>query len=187
MASLLLAPAALGLTLLAAVPTTRPEPPSAQVPLRSVYTSLAPERCRLLRTFPETGGTVQRCPGVARHALDVTDDDSRMSVGVVTPGGRVHHLRLPSVVSAAFSSLGPRAEWRMRGQGSGARPVALIVRFNAYQDPQRPERATSYLAVAKITARGICVTDRIRPSADANEKARRAADTSGSRPCLSPP
>lgn len=148
--------------------------------VRSVYTSLDTARCRLLSRHEETGATVHRCRGVAGYALQVADDDNRMSVNVVTPAGRVHELNYWGVITGNFSSLGPRAEWRMRGE----RPIALIVRVNANEDPANPERTTSYLAVARVSARGSCVTDRIAPGANANELARRAADRSAGRPCL---
>jgi hypothetical protein len=147
---------------------------------RGVYTSLDTAHCRLLSTDPETGGALHRCGGVGGYALNVADDDARMSVGVVAPGGRVHELSYWGVITGNFSSLGPRAEWRVRG----TRPYALVVRVNAYEDPANPSRPTSYLAVARISARGSCVTDRIGPSANANELARRAADSSANRPCL---
>ncbi|MBD0318745.1 MAG: hypothetical protein ICV87_00320 [Gemmatimonadetes bacterium] len=151
-----------------------------QQPVRSVYSSLDVRTCRLLSKHAETGATLHRCPGVGGYALQVADDDARMSVNVVAPGGRVYPLSYWGVVTSAFSSLGPRAEWRVRG----TRPHALIVRVNANEDPANPERVTSYLAVARVTPRGACVTDRIRPSANANALARQAADRSATRPCL---
>jgi hypothetical protein len=169
------------------LPPGTPPPPAlghgveaeAEPEVRSVYTSLAPGQCRVLRTHEETGGTTSRCPGTAGHALLVHDDDARMSVDVVTPDGKTHPLNYWGVITSAFSSLGPRAEWRLRGE----QPIALIVRVNASEDPENPERATSYLAVAKVTPTGICVTDRIAPVPNANEAAQRAADASASRPC----
>lgn len=149
--------------------------------IRSVYTSLGEADCRVVKTDQETGGTTSRCPGTAGYALMVDDWDARMTVDVVAPGGRTHRLRYPGVITSAFSSLGPRAEWRMRG----GVPVALIVRVNAFENPDTPDRATSYLAVAKITPRETCVTDRIPPTtSSANEAARQAADASASRPCM---
>ncbi len=156
--------------------------PLAGQAVRSVYSSLDTARCRLLSRHEETGATLHRCRGVAGYALQVADDDARMSVNVVAPGGRVHPLSYWGTITHNFSSLGPRAEWRMRGE----RPIALIVRVNANEDSANPERTTSYLAVAKVSARGSCVTDRIAPGANANELARRAADRSAGRPCLRP-
>lgn len=147
--------------------------------IRSVYTSLAEADCRLVEKDEETGATSSRCPGTAGYALLVHDYDARMTVDVVAPGGRTHRLSYSGVITSAFSTLGPRAEWRMRNGD----PIALIVRVNAFEDPAAPTRATSYLAVARITDREVCVTDRIPPSATANEAARQAADLSASRPC----
>lgn len=149
--------------------------------IRSVYTSLAEAECRLVEKDEETGATSSRCPGTAGYALLVHDWDARMTVDVVAPGGRTHRLRYSGVITSAFSSLGPRAEWRMRD----GKPIALIVRVNAFEDPDTPDRATSYLAVARITAREVCVTDRIPPTTpNANEAARQAADPSASRSCM---
>jgi hypothetical protein len=147
--------------------------------ISSVYTSLAEADCRVLKVDEEAGGSTSRCPGVAGHRLNVHDGDARVSIDVITPDGKEHPLNYWSVISHGFSSPGPRAEWRMRG----GRPIALIVRVNASEDPEDSTRQTSYLAVAKITANEICVTDRIAPAPDANEVARRAADASAARPC----
>ena len=148
--------------------------------IRSVYTSLAEADCRRVEQNEETGDTTSRCPGTAGYALLVHDWDARMTIDVVAPDGRTHRLRYSGVITSAFSSLGPRAEWRMRN----GKPIALIVRVNAFENPDTPSRATSYLAVAKITPGETCVTDRIPPAANANEAAQRAADRSSSRPCM---
>jgi hypothetical protein len=149
--------------------------------ISSVYTSLATDDCRLVERDADTNDPTHRCPGTAGYALLVHDWDARMTVDVVAPGGRTHRLRYSGVITSAFSSLGPRAEWRMRG----ATPIALIVRVNAFENPDTPNQATSYLSVAKITSRETCVTDRIPPTTpNANEAARQAADQSASRPCM---
>jgi hypothetical protein len=148
--------------------------------IHSVYTSLGEAECPLVERDEETGATTSRCPGPAGYALLVHDFDTRMTVDVVAPDGRTHRLRYSGVITSAFSSLGARAEWRMR---DGA-PIALIVRLNAFENPETPDRATSYLAVARITSGQACVTDRIPPAANANETAREAADRSASKPCM---
>jgi hypothetical protein len=173
-------PALLALPLLAAAPAQQGDP------LRSVYTTLDPAQCRTIRTYEETGDSEQRCPGIAGHVLLVSDGDARVSVTVVTPDRRQHPLDYWTVITSGFSSLGPRAEWRVRGTGRALRPVALIVRVNANEDPEVPERRTSYLAVARLTGGRVCVTHRIGPYANANELARQAADRAGTLPCLGP-
>lgn len=148
---------------------------------RSVYTSLDEKHCRSIRSAtPEAGDYEGRCRGVAGYTLIVTEGDLRQNITVVTPKGAKHSLELWHVISGGFSSLGAKAEWRLAKR----LPVALIVRYNASEDPEHPEKMSSYLAVTKITAAEICVTDKISPGANANDEARRAADTAASRPCL---
>jgi hypothetical protein len=150
----------------------------------SVYTDISGSRCRTIRVVRESGASVQSCPGVAGYKLEVEDDDARMSIAVVAPGGKRSELSYWQVITSAFSSLGNKAEWRVTRLKGKTTPVALIVRVNASEDPSNPQKTTSYLAVAKITAAKTCVTDKIGPGATANEEARRAADTAATRPCL---
>lgn len=98
-----------------------------------------------------------------------------------------HSLDLWSVISGGFSSVGAKAEWRLLSQKGKLVPVALIIRYNASEDPESPNRITSYLAVAKITPSEICITDKIPPGPKANEDARRAADAASTKPCLKTP
>lgn len=150
----------------------------------SIYTDLSPARCRTTKVDKETGSSVQRCPGVRGHSLLVEDDDARQSVTVVTPDGKRHPLRYWQVVTTAFSTVGEKAEWRVERRGGEVVPIALIVRVYANENPDAPDERTSYLAVAKITPAKVCVTEKIKGGATANEEARRAADASAARPCL---
>lgn len=145
----------------------------------SVYTDISPDRCKTIETHEETGGSVQKCPGVAGYGLLVEEDDLRQSVTVVSPDGRKHPLNYWQVITSAFSSLGEKAEWRVEKKGGKVRPYALIVRVNASENPEKPEQKSSYLAVAKITPGAVCVTDKVKT----NEEARAAADASADKPC----
>jgi hypothetical protein len=146
----------------------------------SVYTDLAGARCKTIETAEEGAHSVQKCAGVAGYALLVEDDDSRQSVTVVTPDGKKHPLNYGQVITSGFSSLGEKAEWRVEKKGGKLSPFALIVRVNANENPEKPEQKTSYLAVAKLTADAVCVTDKVKT----NEAARQAADASANKPCL---
>ena len=160
--------------------------PAVAQTVASVYTDLGAPKCR--NTTVSDGADrfpVLLCPGVAGYKLHVLDDDARQSVTVVTPEGVWHPLDLWHTVSNSFSSVGQKAEWRVRRVGKRDEPFALIVRFNANEQPERPERITSYLAVVKVTPRAICVTDKIPPGPEANLLARRAADASAGKECLS--
>jgi hypothetical protein len=158
--------------------------PTQGQPRKSVYTSLDAKQCRKLKSSNSEGGDyLGRCPGTAGYMLLVSEGDLRQNIEVVTPQGRKHSLELWSVVSPAFSSLGPKAEWRM----SKSKPVALIVRYNASENPEKPDKTTSYLVVTKITPNEICVTDKLSPGPTANEDARRLADEAATKPCLKSP
>ncbi|HYV10399.1 MAG TPA: hypothetical protein VE980_05875 [Pyrinomonadaceae bacterium] len=155
---------------------------------QSVYTPLGDKQCRTIKSH-EAGddGFEARCRGAAGYTLLLSEGDLRQNITVITPQGKEHSLELWSVVSGGFSSVGPKAEWRIATQNKKAVPVALILRYNASEDPERPEKTTSYLAVTKITPTEICVTEKILPSPTANEDARRAADASSTKPCLKNP
>lgn len=152
---------------------------------RSVYTPLGDKDCRKIKSA-EAGddGYEGRCRGTAGYSLLLSEGDLRQNITVITPQGKQHSLDLWSVVSGGFSSVGPKAEWRVATENGKPVPVALIIRYNASEDPESPNKITSYLAVAKITLTSICVTDKISPGPKANEDARRAADAASTKPCL---
>jgi hypothetical protein len=155
---------------------------------KSMYTPLGDKQCRKIKSA-EAGddGYEGRCPGVAGYALLLSEGDLRQNITVITPKGVMHSLELWDVISSAFSSVGPKAEWRMTMQNGKLAPVALIVRYNASENTDQPNKLNSYLAVSKITSTEICVTDKILPGPSANEDARRAADTAATKPCLKKP
>jgi|ERR1700752_152355 len=154
---------------------------------RSVYTPVGDKQCRVIKSA-EAGddGYEARCRGTAGYSLLLSEGDLRQNITVITPQGKKHSLDLWSVVSGGFSSVGARAEWRLTVKNKQSVPVALILRYNASEDPESPNKLTSYLAVAKITPAEICVTERISPGYKANEDARRAADAASTKPCLKP-
>ena len=155
---------------------------------RSLYTSLDAKQCRTIKTETTGAGDYEgRCRGVAGYSLTLLEGDLRQNVVVVTPKGAKHSLELWDVISGGFSYVGPRAEWRTAQPNGKPSPVALIIRYNVSEDADHPHKKTSYLAVAKITANEICVTDKISPSSTANDDARRAADTAATKPCLKKP
>jgi len=154
----------------------------------SVYTNLGEKSCRTLKSdTSEAGYYLGSCSGTAGYTLLLEEGDLRQNLTVVTPRRSKHSLELWTVVSSAFSSLSMKAEWRIIKQKTKSIPVALIVRYNASEDTNNPDKTTSYLVVAKITAKEICVTDKIAPGPKANEEARRLADEASNKPCLQGP
>jgi len=154
-------------------------------PTHSVYTSIGDKHCRVIKSA-EAGddGYEARCRGTAGYSLLLSEGDLRQNITVITPQGAKHSLDLWDVVSGGFSSVGPKAEWRIATQNKKSVPVALILRYDVNEDPDKPDKRTSYLAVTKITSKEICVTDKISPRPTANEDARRAADAASGKPCL---
>jgi hypothetical protein len=151
---------------------------------RSVYTNLGEKSCKTIKSdSSEAGSYVGLCPGVGGYKLQVEEGDLRQNIQVITPKGEKNSLELWNVVGSSFSSLGEKAEWRVKTLKGKVVPVALIVRYNV-SNPEDSTRKTSYLAVTKITNDKICVTDKIGPGADANVSARAAADQSSTKPCL---
>ncbi len=157
---------------------------NAQSKLQSVYTDLAEKKCKTISFDQETGHSAQSCNGVGGYKLIVLDDDARQSITIVDPSAREHPLNFWSIVTLSFSSVGNKAEWRVTRTNRKVTPVGLIVRVNANENPENPNRLTSYLAVAKVSATESCVTHRIRSGPNANVQARRAADSAATSPCL---
>lgn len=151
---------------------------------RSIYTNLGEKSCKTIKADSSEAGSYEAiCPGVGGFKLQVEEGDLRQNIQVITPAGQKHSLDLWTVVGSSFSSLGEKAEWRVKTVKGRVVPVALIVRYNL-SNPEESTKTTSYLAVTKITAAKICVTEKIGPGANANVAARTAADTSADKPCL---
>src|SRR5215210_921862 len=119
----------------------------AAAPITSVYSSLS--GCKLVKTGHDW--SVQACRGVGGYNLQLEYGDSRESITVFSPDRQKHPLELWQVISGGFSSVGQKAEWRVTSKNGKVVPVALIVRFNASENPEDSTKVTSYLAVAKIT------------------------------------
>lgn len=125
------------------------------------------------------------CPGVAGYALIVRRVDAgRQSIDVVDSAQRVLPLNYHEFVTRHMSTLCGKAEWRVATKDGKQVPIALIVRVQAREDNDNPEKVTrSYLAVAKITPNEACVTDRIPEGAQSEAEVRSAADSAQERQC----
>ena len=156
--------------------------------VESLYTDLTTSKCKTIESNPnEAGSYLGECPGIGGYKLELLEGDIRQTINIVAPKGGKYELNLWSVVSPAFSSVGEKAEWRVIRTGKKIQPIALIVRYNAAENPAKPKQNTSYLVVAKITANAACVTDVVKPEKNANANARQLADASAAKPCLQTP
>lgn len=172
------------------------EDPSKNVPINStpavsgdkiesIYTDLGEKKCKTTDSNEEEAWIVQECPGVGGYKLEVTEGDLRQTLNLINPNGKIKELDFQQNVSGSFSTLGEKAEWRVKKSDGKEKPFALIVRFNVSENPDKPEKNTSYLVVVKISGESSCITDVVKPMAEANQKARDLADASEKKPCKS--
>lgn len=155
----------------------------------SVYTGLRADACKEEVDTSDADETpFLRCPGVGGYSLIVRlVDAGRQSIDVVDSAQRVHPLDYQQFVTRHMSALGNRAEWRVNAPDGKQLAVALIVPVQAHEDDALPERVTrTYLAVAKLGAGQICVTDRFVESAQSETSVRQAADSANEKNCLAP-
>lgn len=152
--------------------------------IESIYTDLAAEKCRTIESDETGAGSyIGECPGVGGYKLEVLEGDIRQTINVIAPSGKKSELEFWSKISSAFSAVGEKAEWRVKKNGKEIKPLALIVRYNTNEDPEKPEKNTSRLVVIKISGDTACITDIVEPIKDANVKARELADASAGKPC----
>ena len=140
---------------------------------KSIYTNLAANYCR---TIEEEGDYyLGVCSGIAGYKLEVSAVDLRESITIIFPSGERQGLDFLRI-SAGFSSLGTKAEWRMKGTV----PIALIIRFNAQVDY---DKIISYLIVIKLAKNSACIINIVNPSKTQNQQAQQLADAAFTKPC----
>ncbi|MEO5858030.1 MAG: hypothetical protein ABIR33_03685, partial [Pyrinomonadaceae bacterium] len=99
------------------------------------------------------------------------------------PKGKETLLPFRSALGSVMDfMMGDKIEWRMEKKGEGAKPVAMIVRLNKFQNPSDQNTIESFLAVVRLGDE-TCITDIVPASADQNKKARALGDTKG-RKCM---
>ena len=101
---------------------------------------------------------------------------------VLSPSGKKYELDFQVKVSGGLSTLGEKAEWRVKKSNGKTQPVGLITRFN-FSKTGDESNLTSYLILTKIDRDKICITDIVKTK-DANVKARELADVAPTKPCL---
>ena len=111
--------------------------------IKSVYTSLDIEKCKVLETYKESGGRAFRCKGYQDIPLYVTKWGGRFDVDAGVPNSEWTTARRP------YNSIGDTVEWRIHN----SKPVAMILRYNFMTDGMYPTR-TSELAVTSVGREG---------------------------------
>lgn len=161
--------------------TTPVVSPSAPSPSQRVsrYTRL--DDCKVVKTQEDEDWAVLRCEAQGGIGLTLNYYDARDDLELVRPGRPPVQIGIPNLAGGGFNKLGDTVEWCGTVEGGAFRPDALIVRNNAIENSERPERSTSFLTVIDI-AQG-CAVAQVRPGSGQNERARKIADWPG-RPCL---
>ncbi len=154
--------------------------PAYAVSFDSNYTSIVEADCTTLNA--DEVGSVQSCPSFSNIKVRVTEGDLRQSI-ILSRRGIDYPLNFQETISANMSELGSKIEWRYQG-GKPKSPVAMIVRFNVSENPEKPTKMSSYLIVSKITTDDICVVGKVPPQRQQNQEAHRMAEQSAGMPCL---
>ena len=180
-------PVAMSTLLLAGCSATDGNAPArSNAAIESVFTDLGPGSCtkEIDRTDPNETPYLA-CPGVAGYTLIVRRVDAgRQSIDIVDAAQRGFPLGYQEFVTRHMSTLSEKAEWRVETRDGKQVPIALIVRVQAREDADDPEKVTrTYCAVAKIAPDEACVTDRLTEGAQPETEVRRAADSARERPC----
>jgi len=147
----------------------------------SIYTDLAGRKCKTT-SDDESDVITQECPGVAGYKLEVAERDAQKTINVLSPSGKTYDLDFQDKVSGGLSTLGEKAEWRVKRSNGKIKPVGLITRFN-FSKTGDASNLTSYLIVTKFDRDNICITDIVKTK-DANVKARELADAAPAKSCL---
>jgi hypothetical protein len=143
---------------------------------KSVYTNLSADKCKATKESSDDG-YVGICDGVGGFKLEVSEGDLRQNIQVILPNKKKFDLNLWGF-NGGFSTVGEKAEWRMKGTV----PTALIIRFKV-SDAEDSAKITSYLMVAKVSKTSACVVDVVMPSKTQNADAKKIADKASTMAC----
>lgn len=157
-----------------------------RIKIESIYTDLDADKCKTIESSDEGSGSyVGECKGVGNYKLEVIEGDIRQSINVIhKQSGDKWELDFIGKVSSGFSSVGSKAEWRIKRINGKIQPIALIVRYNVSVPTEDGRNKNhSSLIVTKFDGEFVCITDVVPPMRKQNEKARELADVAASKPC----
>lgn len=139
--------------------------PATAQNVRSVYTDVDLQRCRILELIEEGGSVRRRCPGLGPVQLFVNEGDGRFDVDAGIDNDVWESL-------PGLNEIGGRIEWRLLGR----RPFAIIYRLRLTATDQPPGSSLIVETIGRPGAPGcqIATVDGALP--DANARARAIAD-----------
>ena len=91
--------------------------------ISSAYTSLDLKKCRIIKTFAESGGSIQTCKGYNGLSVQMAEDDLRTFVWYGDNDQTAAHQTLTH-----FNTIHTTLEWRIERQGDRWRSFVTILR-----------------------------------------------------------
>lgn len=137
--------------------------------------------CKVRETYEANMGGFLSCGQYADLQIALAEDDLRMNL-YITRNKKVHDLKLWNLFSG-FSLLGKIIEFR-HPKDKPDKIYAMIFRDKVTEYTKDKHKDVSYLLVAKITPKHICLVGKIKPQKDQNILAREMADKAIWMPCL---
>ncbi len=118
------------------------QPPKAEI--QSITTELGEPTCKKDFEKSDPNATPYLiCPGVAGYSLIVRYVESgRQSIDVVDASQHSSPLNYQDYVTRYMSNLDGKADWRVSVKDGSQVPIALIVRVQAREDLENPEKVT---------------------------------------------
>ena len=110
--------------------------------IRSVYTSIEPDSCQIIKTNEEDGSSLSRCPGYNNIPVFLEKTQSKDYISIDSED---NFLESPPS-NTNFNSLGDKIEWRLKDD----KPFAAIYRHHIVDPPGITSGISSYLGVIKI-------------------------------------
>ncbi|MCA1557718.1 MAG: hypothetical protein LC731_04160, partial [Acidobacteria bacterium] len=102
--------------------------------IESVYTDLR-QGCRTLERDDESAGyLLEECQGAGGYKIHLVSGDDRSNIEVISPDGSKHDLNFGQIGGGGFSSVGAKAEWRVKRERGKIVPIGLIIRFDIVTD-----------------------------------------------------
>ncbi len=139
--------------------------------ISSAYTALDLEKCRITKTFADSGGSIRTCEGYNGLPVQVAEGDLRYFVWF----GKDDQTAARQTLTY-FNTIHSTLEWRIERRDGVSQPFATILRYFWEQGDDGPKGET--LVVTKLDGDDACHVAYVKADGDpnANDRAREIAD-----------
>jgi len=158
-------------SVLAVVLAVAVAPVAVGAEVSSAYTALDLEKCRITKTFADSGGSVRTCEGYGGLPVQVAEDDLRYFVWYGEGDQTAARQTLTH-----FNTIHSTLEWRIERRDGILQPFATILRYSWERGDNGPKGQT--LVVTKLGRDDACHVAYVKADGNpsANEIAREIAD-----------